>query len=87
MEDIRSPEYAEKLRKREETIIKRYGSLEAYKEAAKEWGTKGGNMSPVGWHTRTPEQRSEAGKKGHQAMLEKLKDELRKEVSDENSEG
>ena len=54
----------EKLR---ETMVKKHGSLEAWKKAMQEQGRRGGKSpktTPSGFAAMTPEQRAEAGRIG-----------------------
>lgn len=60
--------------KRRETMIRKYGSEEAYLTAVKQWASKGGLSGSNGLAEMTPEQRSEVGKKGHKAMLKKMRE-------------
>lgn len=74
-----------RTKKRNQTIINKYGSMEAYKEEARKWG-KQGDKSNAGWTKLTFEQRSKAGKKGNAAMRAKLKEELLNELREEGHE-
>jgi general stress protein YciG len=67
----------------EDGIIRRYGSLEAYREAAKEWRSRGGQHKGERTFAKDPDLASTAGKKGYQSMRAKLKEELQKELEDE----
>lgn len=62
------------------SVEKNWGSLEEYKKAARNWGASGGRKS-TGGGFNDPKLASEAGKKGHRAMIEKLMRE-RDEASD-----
>lgn len=55
--------------KREETLIKKYGSKEAYDKQRKEWSSKGGKKSPTNFKNLDPEKQRKIAKKGHQKML------------------
>ena len=53
--------------KRKATMLKKYGSEEAWKKALREQGRKGGKSpktAPSGFAAMTPEERAEAGAKG-----------------------
>lgn len=54
----------ERAQKRVESLIKRYGSEEAYKKKQKEWSRLGGLASTGGFRGMTKKQRSNAGKAG-----------------------
>lgn len=45
-------------------MIKKYGSREAYQAEVTKWAVKGGKSSTGGFRNMTPEERSEAGRKG-----------------------
>lgn len=57
--------------KREQTLIAKYGSLEAYKAKLREWASQGGTKNPTFANDRELAKR--AGKKGHAAYVEKIK--------------
>lgn len=63
---------------RKETLIARYGEEEATR-MMKEWSSRGGKNGGNGLKTLTPEQKSEAGKKGYKKMRAKFTDEEWKE--------
>lgn len=63
---------------RKETLILKYGEEEATR-MMKEWSSRGGKNGGNGLKTLTPEQKSEAGKKGYEAMRAKFTDEEWKE--------
>jgi hypothetical protein len=68
--------------KRTQTLIKRYGSLEAYKAQEKIWRSKGGKatakLGKSGFQTMSREDKSAAGKLGRQAMIRKLMEEAKR---------
>lgn len=73
------------------SIVKRYGSWEAYLAQVQKWGAEGGHMSghitgtPGGFRGFTPEERSAAGKKGYQVRVNKLREEIRNDSGREDS--
>lgn len=60
--------------KRLATMIEKYGSEEAYRAELVKWAALGGKKSGGGFRAMTKEQRSDAGKKGHAAMIKKAKE-------------
>lgn len=67
------PGSKEAYKKYEQTMIGRYGSLEAFKEKRREWARKGGKNSP-GFEGMTPERRKEMGRKGYEEMIRRAKE-------------
>jgi len=63
---------------RKETLIAKYGEAEATRLMS-EWARKGGKSGGNGLQKLTPKQKSEAGKKGYEAMRAKFTDEEWKE--------
>ena len=59
--------------KRHASMIKKYGSEEAYQAAMKAWGSKGGKRSTTSFDKLTPERRREIAKLGHIAFLESIR--------------
>lgn len=54
------------FQKRKATMIKKYGSMEAYEAKMREWSRKGGKKSP-GFKAMSPERRKEIAKLGQKA--------------------
>lgn len=61
---------------RRETMIRKYGSEEAYKQQMSEWAKKGGEGVPKNKRTfsNNPDLAREAGKKGAEAMWKKRRE-------------
>lgn len=56
----------EAYKKREQTMIKKYGSLEAYHEERRKWARKGGQNTP-GLGALPVERRREIARQGNEA--------------------